>query len=60
MTEASLRLVSAQERDHDDLKDHAHRLKELEKRPGQWMDKVIAAAISSGVSAAVAFIVSSM
>lgn len=60
LADASLRLVETQKRDHDDIQEHAKRLAELEHRPGQWMDKLIAAAISSGVAAMVSYIVASM
>lgn len=60
LADASLRLVETQKRDHDDIQEHAKRLAELEHRPGQWMDKLIAAAISSSVAAMVSYIVASM
>ena len=60
LTEASLRLVATQERDHEDIQEHTKRLTELEHRPGQWMDKLVAAGISSGVAATVSYIVANL
>ena len=60
LTDASLRLVETQKRDHEDIQEHAKRLAELEHRPGQWMDKLIAAGVSSGVAAVVSYIVACM
>lgn len=60
LADASLRLVETQKRDHEDIQEHAKRLSELEHRPGQWMDKIVSAALSSGVAAIVSFIVASL
>nr|DAI55745.1 MAG TPA: Hemolysin [Caudoviricetes sp.] len=57
LTDASLRLVETQKRDHEDIQEHAKRLAELEHRPGQWADRVVAALISSGVAALVSYII---
>ena len=52
--------MATQERDHEDIQEHAKRLTELEHRPGQWMDKLVAAGISSGVAATVSYIVANL
>ena len=39
------------------LDDQYGRICSLEKRPGQWLDRIIGAALSAAVAAAVAFIV---
>ena len=38
----------------EQLKDHGGRLVELEKKPGQWLDRIISAALSAVIAFAVA------
>lgn len=57
MTTLCTQLSEIQRRDHEDLKEHDSRICELEHRPSQWIDRIVAAVISSGVAAAVSFLI---
>ena len=50
VSECSIKLSSIADQHNEKLKDHESRLDELESRPTQWWDKVVAGIIAAAVA----------
>ena len=50
LSECSIKLSSIADQHNEKLKDHENRLDELESRPTQWWDKVVAGVIAAAVA----------
>ena len=56
MVKISARLTVLLEKQDQDIDDHSTRLREIERRPQGWMDKIISAIIATLVSGIVTYL----